>query len=99
GTPLARGSSLAPDLVVTAIVAGSGIAVLAVQCILTPKTQLRAAIVGCGLIGHKRAAFLPPGSVTVCCDTLPDRAGQLGAAMGGAAAPTDLQATGARDPC
>ena len=34
----------------------------ALQCILTPKTGVRAAIVGCGLIGRKRAASLPAGT-------------------------------------
>jgi predicted dehydrogenase len=29
---------------------------------------LRAAIVGCGFIGKKRAAAVPPGTITVCCD-------------------------------
>ena len=32
---------------------------------------------GCGLIGRKRAAALPPGTVTVCCDVDPGRATQL----------------------
>src|ERR1035438_6573754 len=72
-------------------------AVRAVQCILTPKTEVRAAIVGCGLIGRKRAASLPPGSVTVCCDTQAERAGQLAAATRGAAASTDWRATVRRD--
>jgi predicted dehydrogenase len=40
---------------------------------------LRAAIVGCGLIGRKRAAALTAGSVTVCCDTDGGRAAQLAA--------------------
>ena len=70
---------------------------LALQCVLTPKTQLRAAIVGCGLIGRKRAASLPLGSVTVCCDTQAERAGQLAAATGGAAASTDWRGTVCRD--
>src|ERR1035437_2115895 len=67
--------------------------VRALQCILTPRTGVRAAIVGCGLIGRKRAASLPPGSVTVCCDTQADRAAQLAAATRGAAPSTDWHAT------
>ncbi|MCX6631543.1 MAG: Gfo/Idh/MocA family oxidoreductase [Candidatus Solibacter sp.] len=63
---------------------------------MTPNTAVRAAIVGCGLIGRKRAASLPPGSVTVYCDTQPDRAAQL-AATHGAAASTDWLATVHRD--
>jgi predicted dehydrogenase len=43
-------------------------------------TSLRAAIVGCGLIGRKRAAALPSGTVTVCCDIDAGRATQLAAA-------------------
>jgi predicted dehydrogenase len=65
----------------------------AVQCVLTPKTGVRVAIVGCGLIGSKRAASLPPGSVTVCCDLAAPRAVQLAAATRGAAPSTDWQAT------
>jgi predicted dehydrogenase len=44
---------------------------------LHPQTSPRAAIVGCGLIGRKRAAALPPGTVTVCCDIDAGRATQL----------------------
>jgi predicted dehydrogenase len=29
---------------------------------------MRVALIGCGLIGHKRLGALPPGSVTVACD-------------------------------
>jgi predicted dehydrogenase len=64
---------------------------------LTPKTSLRAAIVGCGLIGRKRAAALPAGTVTVCCDISPERAAQLAAATRGAASSTDWEATVRRD--
>jgi predicted dehydrogenase len=46
---------------------------------LPPQNPLRAAIVGCGLIGRKRAAALPPGAVTVCCDLDAGRATQLAA--------------------
>ncbi|MBS1855197.1 MAG: Gfo/Idh/MocA family oxidoreductase [Acidobacteria bacterium] len=44
-----------------------------------PSTSPRAAIVGCGLIGRKRAAALAPGAITVCCDTDAGRATQLAA--------------------
>src|ERR1035437_5373760 len=65
--------------------------VAAVQCVLTPKTGVRVAIVGCGLIGSKRAASLPPGSVTVCCDLAAPRAVQLApSAAGGAPAGTPV---------
>ena len=37
------------------------------------------AIIGCGLIGRKRAAALPPGTLTVCCDIDAGRAAQLAA--------------------
>jgi predicted dehydrogenase len=66
---------------------------LTLQCILTPKPPLRAAIVGCGLIGHKRAASLPAGTVAVCCDTQPERAAQLAAATPGAAPSADWRAS------
>src|ERR1035441_6681687 len=69
----------------------------AVQFGLTSKTGVRAAIVGCGLIGRKRAASLPPGSVTVCCDIDAPRAVQLAAATPGAAVSTDWHATVRRD--
>lgn len=63
------------------------------QCILTPKPSLRAAIVGCGLIGRKRAGALPAGTVTVCCDVSAERATQLAAATRGAAPSVDWEAT------
>src|ERR1035441_8361199 len=69
----------------------------AVQFGLTQKTGVRAAIVGCGLIGRKRAASLPPGSVAVCCHTQAEGAGRLPPDTGGAAAATDWEATVRRD--
>src|ERR1039458_3373334 len=63
------------------------------QCVLTPKPALRAAIIGCGLIGRKRAASLPVGTVAVCCDTQPERATQLALATPGAAPSTDWRAS------
>jgi len=41
--------------------------------------NLRVALIGCGLIGQKRLNLLPPGSVTVACDTNLDRAKKLAA--------------------
>lgn len=41
--------------------------------------SLRIALIGCGLIGQKRLNLLPPGSVTVACDTQIDRARKLAA--------------------
>lgn len=41
--------------------------------------NLRVALIGCGLIGQKRLNLLPPGSVTVACDTQIDRAKKLAA--------------------
>jgi predicted dehydrogenase len=57
---------------------------------------VRAAIVGCGLIGRKRTVSLPPRTVTVCCDTQASRAEHL-AATAGAEASTDWQSTVRRD--
>ena len=39
--------------------------------------KLRVALIGCGLIGQKRLNLLPPGSVTVACDTQLDRAKKI----------------------
>ncbi len=41
--------------------------------------SLRVALIGCGLIGQKRLNLLPPGSVTVACDTQLDRAKKIAA--------------------
>jgi predicted dehydrogenase len=57
---------------------------------LTPHS-LRAAVIGCGLIGRKRAAALPPGTVSICCDIDAARAARL-AADYGATAETDWRA-------
>jgi predicted dehydrogenase len=43
---------------------------------------VRFAIVGCGLIGGKRAANLPPGALTAVCDLIPERAQALAAKTG-----------------
>jgi predicted dehydrogenase len=41
--------------------------------------NLRVALIGCGLIGQKRLNLLPPGSVTVACDTQLERAKKIAA--------------------
>ena len=48
--------------------------------------SLRIALIGCGLIGQKRLKLLPPGSVTVACDTQLDRASNLAAQSPGCVA-------------
>ncbi len=45
------------------------------------------AIVGCGLIGRKRAAALPGGRLVACADLVPERAAALAQATGADAAP------------
>jgi predicted dehydrogenase len=55
-------------------------------------------IVGCGLIGHKRAANLPAGMrLTACHDLDADRAASLASAHGAAAAPTVADVVGRDD--
>ena len=54
------------------------------------------AIVGCGLIGRKRAQVLEPGTLRVACDTDASRAASL-AAPYGAASSTDWAETVVRD--
>jgi predicted dehydrogenase len=49
----------------------------------------RFAIVGCGFIGAKRAATLPPGTLEWCCDLDPARAQGLAARYNGARATSD----------
>jgi predicted dehydrogenase len=47
---------------------------------------LRVAVIGCGLIGRKRAAVLAPDDELVaCCDVVPEAAGALAADYGGEA--------------
>jgi predicted dehydrogenase len=64
---------------------------------LIPKSSFRAAIVGCGLIGRKRAAALGAGTVAVCCDTSAERAADLAAAHSGAVPSTEWQSTVCRE--
>jgi len=55
------------------------------------EADMRAAIVGCGLIGHKRARSLGGGSVVVCCDRDEARAKALSAQCSGATAATEWE--------
>jgi len=52
---------------------------------------MRVAIVGCGLIGRKRAAAMPGCRVAVCCDAVPERATALASSAADADATTDWQ--------
>jgi predicted dehydrogenase len=45
--------------------------------------SLRIALIGCGLIGQKRLNLLPPGSVTVACDSQIDRATKIASQSAG----------------
>jgi predicted dehydrogenase len=53
---------------------------------------MRAAIIGCGLIGRKRSQALAGCQLTVCCDTLGDRAEALARTAPGSVVLTDWQA-------
>lgn len=60
--------------------------------------SIRVAVIGCGLIGQKRARSLAPcASLAVCCDTDLARAESLARERAGAIATTDWQAAAARD--
>ncbi len=54
-------------------------------------TPLQFAIVGCGLIGRKRAASLAPGQLRYACDLDAARAADLAKTSPGAVATTDFQ--------
>jgi predicted dehydrogenase len=58
--------------------------------------MIRAAIVGCGLIGEKRAKSSKGIQIVVCCDLDESRARKLAAQIPGAAVSTDWKATVAR---
>ncbi|HTF72624.1 MAG TPA: Gfo/Idh/MocA family oxidoreductase [Edaphobacter sp.] len=53
---------------------------------------LGVAIIGCGLIGLKRASALGDCSLVICCDTIRDRAEKLAGRFPGAEAGTDWRA-------
>ena len=52
---------------------------------------MRVAIIGCGLIGQKRARALAGAKLTVCCDVKPGLAEKLAAAFPGARATASWQ--------
>lgn len=54
-----------------------------------PLTNLRVAIIGCGNIGRKRARALAGCRLTVCCDSVPERAEALARSVPGARAIAD----------
>ena len=58
---------------------------------MTTAAPLQFAIVGCGLIGRKRAASLPAGQLRYACDLDPTRAADLAKAYPGTTAVTDYQ--------
>ena len=58
--------------------------------------NMRVAIVGCGLIGQKRARALSNCRLTVCCDTVVERADALARTAPGAVSSSDWQAALAR---
>jgi predicted dehydrogenase len=53
---------------------------------------LGVAVIGCGLIGQKRASALGDCSLVFCCDTIHERAEKLAASFPGAEAGTDWRA-------
>src|SRR5471030_926524 len=70
---------------------------ISLQYVLIQETPLRGAIIGCGLIGHKRASALRGCAITVCCDIREDRAEQLAAKYPHSWPTTDWQAAVKRD--
>jgi predicted dehydrogenase len=58
--------------------------------------QIGVAIIGCGLIGRKRAQALDPARLVVCADTVCERAEALARLNAGAEATTDWQSAVAR---
>lgn len=54
-------------------------------------TSARVAIIGCGLIGHKRAKALGPARLVVCADVVHERADALADLVPGAEATTDWE--------
>jgi predicted dehydrogenase len=70
---------------------------LGLQCDVTQNSTLRAAIIGCGLIGQKRAAAMSGFRISLCCDSDLSRAEALAATCPGAAVSTDWRAAAASD--
>jgi predicted dehydrogenase len=56
------------------------------------REQLQFAIIGCGLIGRKRAASMQPGQLRYACDVDPSRASLLAGTAPGCIAITDYRA-------
>lgn len=56
-----------------------------------PHSAYRVAMIGCGLIGQKRLANLPPGTVTVACDLNLERARKLAAQSPGCQATDSVE--------
>src|SRR5262249_486257 len=74
---------------------GSGAAVTAswsYNCLLSLNHTPRIAIIGCGLMGRKRAAALRGARITVCCDVVPDLASGLAATVPGCRVAADWRA-------
>jgi predicted dehydrogenase len=57
---------------------------------------MRVAIIGCGLIGQKRAQALEPARLVACCDTVAERASAVARGVPGCEPSTDWRATVAR---
>jgi predicted dehydrogenase len=57
---------------------------------------MRAAIIGCGLIGQKRARALGPAALVACCDTVAERASVVARGAPGCEPSTDWRAIVAR---
>ena len=63
----------------------------------TVNWTVRVAIIGCGLIGKKRAQALAGCTPAVCCDIVPERAHALAASMPGAEAVSDWRGVVSRN--
>lgn len=59
---------------------------------MIPQKDLRAALIGCGLIGRKRAAALSGCTLAICCDRVSERATALAATAPGCRVTADWQA-------
>jgi predicted dehydrogenase len=62
---------------------------------LQSRQRMNAAIIGCGLIGQKRAKALGPVRLALCCDVVEGRARELAARHPGCEVATDWQAAAA----
>jgi len=57
--------------------------------LLTPRATLRAALIGCGLIGRKRVAALSDATLAVCCDSVLPNAEAIAASKPGCTVTAD----------